>query len=266
MKYITNTLKYIRSNPMLWVAYAVAAVCFLGIVDVWSIHDVITSYSGGKFSASLTDWVSFFTPLNTTSWWTILTSLAAYVVLILDLAFICASADRHMRYNSLSPKGIFSSLNNNLLPCLIAVLVLLVFGCVNAFILAGIMMATTLSSYLYILGLILCAGLALIEFYVITFFALWLPCFNITGFRAYESLSYAYSLGAQRRKPLFLSIFIPTIIIAACIIALTFVNIFAVSLLVISLLIALMFVYVSVLAYVVYIDADGITREDLKKF
>ncbi len=268
MKYIVNTLKYIRSNPMLWVAYAVAAICFLAVVDVWSVHDVLMSYSNGTFGANLSDWIFLFLPLNTSTWWSPVISLAAYVVLTFDLTFICSSTDRHMRYNSLSPRGIFSSLNNSIAPCIIIMLILTVFNCINAVLLAGIMMATSYSTvrFMFILGIIICAALSLAEFYFLTFFSLWLPCFNITGFRAFESLSYAYSLGSERRKSLFLAIFIPAIIIAACTLPFIFISVSVISLIVISLLLALLFVYIAALVYVVYLDADGIAREDLKKF
>lgn len=268
MKYTTDTLKYIKSNPMLWVSYAIAAVCFAAIVDVGSLHGTIASYEDGIFNTSLGGWICLFLPINTHSWWTILLSLAAYVVLIFDLAFICAALNRHMRYNSLSPRGIFSSLNNELLPCMLTVTILVALNCLNALILAGVMMATSPSTvkYMYILGVLICAVLAVIEYYVISFFSLWLPCFNITGFRAYESFSYAYSLGATRRRPLFLSIFIPTLIIAACALPFAFIDLSALSLIIIALLCAALFVYIAALIYVVYLDADGITREDLKKF
>ncbi len=268
MKYITDTLKYIKSNPMLWVGFGVAFVCFLTLTDTSAIHNVLGSYEGGVFNAEISDWICLFLPFNTSSWWMILISLAGYVVLILNLALLCASTDRHMRYNSLSPRGIWSSLNNCLLPCTTIMLILFALSCVNSVILAGIMMATSFSSvkYMFILGITICTLLFFAEFYFLTFFALWLPCFNITGFRAYESLTYAYSLGATKRISMFLAIFVPTAVFVLCGLPFIFVNIPALSAIVLSLFSAALFVYISALIYVIYLDADGITREDLKKF
>ncbi len=251
----------------MWAAFVVAAFCFAATIDPHSGKVIAESVQGGDIGARISSWALYFLPFNMTHWWTFLISLAGYVVLILDVALACAAADRHMRYNSLSPRGLFSSMNNNIIPSFFVVFTLVIVTSIAAVLEAGIMKATSwMGSYVYILGIIICVIVYVALMYAAVRFILWLPCYVITGFRPLESLSYAYALTVPNIKKLFLSAGVP---VTGSILANAVLPVYlpaAVSIPVVGIIDALVCVCLISMSFIAYIDADGIKREDLKKY
>ncbi len=268
MKYFTDTLKYIKNNAASWVAFVVAAVAFAAIYDPHALKVVADSADGGHVNAGIGSWLMLFLPVNTSAWWTVLISFAGYIVLIADLAFICATTDRRMRYGSRSFRGILSSMNDSAMPCAAVAVFLLTSLCILSVVMAAIMKASCSfgAPYMYIGGIALCAVVMLVAVYALTFFHLWLPCFAITGFRAYESFGYSYSLAAHKRKQIFLSVYIPIIVVCILSAAIPALCSPAVTTALLPLFQAALYVYTAINSFTMYLDADGTEREDLKKF
>ncbi len=268
MKYFFATLKYIKSNFWIWIAFAVAVVAFGLLIDLSSIDVIKASFDGDKMQTEFIDWLNFFLPFNITQWWSYLLSALSLIMLIVVLAFISTSTDRRMRYNARSIKGLLYGMEANVYPCFWIIAIIAVGDFITTLLMSTVMQATVNMNVenIYILGIILCCILALVALYVLTFLELWLPCYLITGYKAYEALNYSYSLYSTNKLQIFLSTFVPIAILALCA---TPVVIFCdpiVISIVVPIVAALIFTYIAVHCFVVYIDADGIVREDLKKY
>jgi hypothetical protein len=121
-------------------------------------------------------------------------------------------------------------------------------------------------NYSYVFGLIICVLLAIVIFFLCSLFLLWLPCVEITGFRKYEALNYSYALARQRVWKIFVAFAVPTIIIVTISIVIGMTCPKAVAYIAMPLLLGVLFIYTSVMSYMAYADAEGIEREDLRKY
>lgn len=268
MKYISETFKYFKSNLAILPAIIVAAIAFATMFDYNAFANVTASYSGGYLSSSYTAWLLFFLPVNTESWITIILSILGYLLLIADLSFIQSMVDKHVRFGTKSFRSVMSSFTVNLTYGLMLIVLFAVISSITAFIFAAVMKTFSMFStpYIFICGISVCAVICLAELFALCHFALWLPCLEVTGFKVLEALSYSYSLARPVRWKIFLSVIIPIIVIGAawCILALT--GYAWVARVVASAICACAFIFVSTACYLIYVDKEGIEREDLKKF
>lgn len=268
MKYAINTLKYIKNNPLLIPCYLIAAMAVAALADPFAFRAVADSCADGAISGSYTLWLKFFLFVNPTNWMTILTGVAAYVVLILDLAFIHSLIDKHIRFGSKSFRSIASGFNINVVNSLILAVFVILAELVFAFLTAAIVktFASISVPYVYVVGFVICAALAALALYASSLFMLWLPCVEVTGFKKFEALTYSYLLSRPRARGLFVSLAVP---FALCYAACTTIELTCVPLaafITVPLLAGAFFLYSSVLCYIAYAEAEGIEREDLKKY
>lgn len=268
MKYIKLTLKYMKSNPWLLLALAVAAVALAPTFDMKSFSDIAATFDRGTIGASFTMWIKLFLPFNVNNVWFALLSVACYVVLVVDLAFIQSLTDKHVRFGTLSLKSLGQSFNINVINGLVFAVFMLIAYCIFAVIWAAVMDAICLfkAPYFFILGVAICTGLYVLMLYLFSLFILWVPCADVTGFKKYEAFSYGYSLASDRRGKLFVAVLIPSVIAWVVGYTIGFASLPALTFTVIPVLGGLLFVYLSVLAYIAYADAEGLEREDLKKY
>jgi threonine/homoserine/homoserine lactone efflux protein len=89
---------------------------------------------------------------------------------------------------------------------------------------------------------------------------------EVTGFKKYEALLYAYALARQRMKGLFVSFSLPLVIVTLVSLTVSFLTAMPVAFVVVPILCGTLFIYFAVLSYIAYADAEGIEREDLKKY
>lgn len=268
MKYIKLTLRYMKSNPWLILAVVVAAVALAPTFDMKSFSDIARTYRDGTIDASFTMWIKLFLPFNLNNVWLALLSVACYAVLVVDLAFIQSLTDKHVRFGTLSLKSLGQSFNINVVNGLVFAVFIMIAYCLFAVIWAAVMDAVCLikAPYIFVLGVAICTGLYALMLYLFSLFILWVPCADVTGFKKYEAFSYGYSLASDRRGRLFVSVLIPSVIAWVVGYTIGFASLPALAFTVIPVLGGLLFVYLSVLAYVAYVDAEGIEREDLKKY
>ena len=267
MKYITDALKYLKSNLLLLPALAVAVLAFAPIIDYTAVEFIIRSFSDGKVSDSFTAWLKLFVPFNTESWLTIVLSIAAYAALVLDVAFIHSMVDKHVRFGSKSFRSIVSSFTINFIYGLICMAVTAAACIILAVVLAAIMKTFALApAYVFIAGAVLCAIILALFVFVAAHFFLWLPCAEITGFRMSEALYYSYAQAKTVRWRNFTAIALPL----ALAVAVT--SLFAAFLGTAAAVISgatsfgCAFTVIVVASYMAYADTEGIEREDLKKY
>jgi hypothetical protein len=269
MKYTKDTLKYLKNNILLLLpCYVIAVVCLTALINFEAYQTIAQSISKGSVSDSFLEWLRFFTLFNPENVFKIIAGIVAYVILILDLAFIHSLIDNHVRFGSRSIRSIASSFNINVVNSFIFTILAICFHFICGIILAAIMKTCELIplNYSYIFGLILSAILMIVIFFVCSLFMLWLPCVEITGFRKYEALNYSYALARQRVWKIFVAFAIPSIVIISISIAIGMTCHQIAAYIAMPLLIGLLFIYTSVMSYMVYADAEGIEREDLRKY
>lgn len=268
MKYLTETLKYLKSNLLLLPALALAIAACIPMPDTAAIGRIADAIQDGISTATYTDWLLLFLPVNTQDWVMAAVSLVCMIVLALDLAFIHSMVDKHVRFGTKSFRSIFSSLTINFAYALMCVLTLFVFDAIISLVLAAV--TTTFASIgtsgIYIVGLVISALLLIVLLYIAGHFFLWLPCVEITGFKVFEALSYSYSLARPRRWKIFVNLLIP---VASALCVTVLVAMFAdawTAHIVTPIVYGCAFMLISVSSYMAYAEAEGIEREDLRKY
>jgi hypothetical protein len=93
-----------------------------------------------------------------------------------------------------------------------------------------------------------------------------LPCLEITGYRIFEALSYSYSLAKLHIWKIVIAIGVPFIIIFAIVTTLAFTCPPPVLYIAAPILMGCLFTYAALACYIIFVDAEGIEREDLKKY
>ena len=216
MKYITDTLKYLKSNLLLLPALAVAMAAFAIIIDFDAAERVAQSYSNGVLQASLTDWIRLFVPFNTENWLTGLLSVVAYAALIFDVAFVHSMVDKHIRFGSKSFRSIISSLTINCVYGCVFTLVLAAACTLLGLVAAVVMRAFSLApAYVFIAGAALCSLLGAFAVFVAAHIALWLPCSEITGYKMGEAFYCSYAQARTVRWKIFFALIIPLAAVGA---------------------------------------------------
>jgi hypothetical protein len=268
MKYAKETLKYLKDNLVLVPCFVIAVLCAALLVDFQAYQTIAQSIQGGRISDSFVSWLRFFILFNPTNTLSIISGVIGYVVLVLDLAFIHSMIDNHIRFGSHSFRSIMSSFNINVVNGLIYSVFTAILHFLSGVIMAAIMKTSELIplNYSYIFGMIVCALLAVFIFFVCALFSLWLPCVEITGFKKYEALAYSYALARQRVWKIFASLALPVIILVSAAVVIGMMCSAIVSYIVVPILIGLIFIYTSVHCFIVYVDAENIEREDIRKY
>lgn len=268
MKYITDTIKYLKSNLLLLPALAVAVAAIYPILDFGALDYIARSFSDGYVTDNFTAWLYFFLPVNTQNWLTVLLSVLGYVALVVDLSFIHSMIDKHVRFGSKSFRSVMSSFTVNLSYGLTFAAVFAVCAAVTAPVLTAIMKTFSHfpAPYVFIAGIALCAAIAFAELFAFCHFALWLPCMEITGFRVFEALTYSYSLARPALKSIFISVCLPMAAALAVWFATALTCPGWTACVVSAAVFGCTFIFVAAACYLIYADKEGIEREDLKKF
>ncbi len=267
MKYIIETLKYLKSNLLLLPALAVAILAFAAVFDYSALENIIATFSGGTITNSFTAWLRVFVPFNASNWITCIFSVAAYIVLVIDTAFIHSMVDKHVRFGSKSFRSVMSSFSINFIYSVITLVIILVCYTLMAVLFTAIMKTTALGApYLFVAGLAICLIITYLLTFVFSHFFLWLPCAEVTGFRMSEALYSSYAQARTVRWKIFAMLAITlTVDIAITIPVAIFLG-DIVALIVSSCTFGCSFMFIVVASYIVYADVESIEREDLKKY
>jgi len=268
MKYIKQTLLYFKSNFLLLPAFILACAVMPLIIDFTAYDVIINGFKDGIITADFFSWFRVFLLFNLRSVPQALLSVLAYAILAITLGYIHSVVDKHVRFGSRSFKSIMNGINGTVMYSLAGTLLFFVCHTIICAIMAAIMSAFCLiqSPYVFIIGAVICFGIFMVSIFLIEVFFLWFPCLEITGFRAYEALSYSYSLCHKQRGSIYVSLALPIVFTTAVSLALSFfINVY-VAAVIVSILTGMAFTYLSVLDYLAYADVEGIEREDLRKY
>lgn len=207
MELLKNTLKYIRRNALHIALFVLIGGAMLTLTfDYGAFSDTTVKFFTGKIAEiTFYDLVAGLSIINISSWYFILISLVAVLLITVALSMELAMVEKHMRIGSKTWNGLWGKLNDNFLSTLCVVTILIaayelwaVITC--AVIYAVISIFQSLIVLQYVFTALVMGGMCFGLFYGVTMIYLWLPCLQITGFRYYESFKYAFQILSNVRS------------------------------------------------------------------
>ncbi len=272
MRYTLQSSKYVLKNFIYIFPFAVIPALFLSFsTDEAAMISVLGKFFSGEIGAwefsNLFRAVSVF---NFASWQAITFGLVGIVAIVLCVSLMMALMEKHMRIGKRTFNGIFSKLNDNLLSTSGYTILLLVIYELWSLITAALlyfvaMIPNLVIAYSFAVIVFLSAHFALL--YSINIIYLWLPCMQITGFKAAESLYYSNQLAQPVRWHILLGqatcLFIMDALVYLCLL-------FAPNPFVFTLLTTVLYAFIIMIycvrMQIAYFDLDHIERADVKKY
>lgn len=272
MHYTIQSIKYLLKNFIYLFPFVVLPAFFFALsIDEVALESVIRRVFAGDFSGltfgEIFRSVSF---LGFSSGWSLLSGTLGTVFLVIGASLLMAFTERHMRIGKRNYHGVFPRLNENFLPTLGVVLLLLF-----AYELFALILSALLFFFFQIsnpvLAMIFCVvayvGMHYVLLFVVTLGYLWLPCMMITGFGAFEALRYSYQLCHPIRGKIIFHQFLLLFIAEVLIIASVFIpGDVMIPVLVATVFYTYMMMLFCVRMQVVYFDRAQIERADLKTY
>ena len=272
MKYTAQSTKYVFKN-LFYILPLVVLPAFLlafTLARAESIS-VFTKVAQGRLTeigyVELFQTISIF---NFSSWESVLFGAFGFLSLVVCVSMLMAFTEKHMRIGKRTLNGLFGKLNDNLLSTLgFTVLLFAVYELWSVISAALFLLVTTLPLYVaYGAAIVLFFAVNFALLYVVSTIYLWLPCMQITGFKPFEALRYAYILCEPVRGTIILAqtlfFAVAEVLITGCIILLPKMTVLSVALN--TLLFAYMIMLFCVRMQIVYFDRAQIERADLRIF
>lgn len=271
MKYTIQSIKYLFKNFWYIFPFALILAIFLAFsLDKAAISELLTGYFTGEPGGAFSTIFHAVSVLNFRSWKIFLSGLAGVVLMVLCVALMFAFIEKHMRIGKRTLNGVFSKLNDNLMSTAGIALLLVAVYELWALITSALLFCCFLPGSIaarYVLSVIVFFGMHFVLLYIVSIFYLWLPCLQITGFRAFEALRYSYQLVAPvKGKIIFgqcFSVAVSEILLALCCI---FVPGKTAGFILAAILYAFMIAVFCIRMQVVYFDRAQIERADLKYY
>lgn len=199
MKYTAQSTKYVFKNFFYIFPFAVfPALLFSISTDENALRKVLTVL----FEKRISDWEFFelfraISFLNFSSWEASIFGFVGMLALVVSIALFMALLDKHFRFGKRTYNGIGAKLNDNFVSTCGYTLLLFVLYELWSLVAAAFLYLTSRISLLwcaYLLSGVFFIILHIMLLYAIGTIYLWLPCMQITGFRAFEALRYSYQL------------------------------------------------------------------------
>ncbi len=209
MLILKKTFYYVRKNciqilPFAFVGGALLTVMF----DYADFGEFLRKFFTGEIGdATFAEIFGSVSVMNFSHWAYTLVSFAILILLAILLSMQFAFIEKHMRIGKRTLNGIWRKINDNFTSTL-GILVMYtalyeIWAVLTSAILFGfIQIFSGIAPAQYIFVVIVFAVMVFALLYAVHMFYLWLPCLQITGFRFYESLKYAYQLLSGIKKEL----------------------------------------------------------------
>ena len=271
MNYTSATVKYVMKNFVYVILFATIPAIFFAL----SINEVATrSVLENLMSGNPRDdfWTIFHTVsiFNFSSKKEALFGGIGIIALIVCMAMLTAFLEKHMRIGKRTLNGLLSKVNDNLLSTGALVLLFLVIYEVWALLLSALWYFVTGIPNLvvaYALLAIVYFAMHFVLVYALSLFYLWMPCVQITGFTAFDALTYSYQLITPIQGKMIVVqwavLLLCEALISATVLLLPW-GIF--ELVVASVLFTVMILIYSIRMLVVYFDRAQLERADLKRY
>ncbi len=272
MRYTAQSGKYVVKNFFYLLPFAIVPALFLALsTDENAIlHTVKALFTGKIDEWSFTGLFRSISILNFATWQSIVFGLVGIIVIVPCVALLMAFLEKHLRIGKRTFNGLLGKLNDNFIST-----------CGGVFLLLGIyeLWSLLLAAFLFLVSMIpipfvayLFAVVAFIAFHLLLMVAistiyLWLPCMQITGFRAMEALQYSYHLmGDIKWKIIFTQLWVLLVVEAVICLIGWFVPTFIAFDLLVTVVYAVMILVFCVRMQIAYFDRDHIERADIRKY
>ena len=272
MRYTIQSGKYVFKNFFYILPFALIPAFLLSLsTDRLSVRVVLDCI----FSGTLVEWtfVDLFrciSVLSFTSWQSIVFGLGGIIALVLCGALMMALMEKHMRIGKRTFNGVFARLNDNIAPTLLYIAALLAIYEFWTLITAALLFLVSrigIAAIAYACSVFVFFGMHIVLLYLIGVIYLWLPCMQITGFRALEALIYVNRIAApSKRRILFAQLGVLVFAEAAICVCVAITSGFWVFTTLTTVLYAVMIMVYCVRMNIAYFDVDNIERADTAKY
>ena len=272
MKYTLQSSKYVFKNFIYLFPFAILPALFFAVsTDKAAIIEVIKVLTSGNLS----DWTfkglfNAISMLNFGSLRSIVFGLMGVILIVFCIALLMALLEKHMRIGKRTFNGIIGKLNDNFMSTLCVVLtVLAIYELWVLLLSAFLFLLSRITIVPVAYGLVI---LAFIAFHILLMTSvgaiyLWLPCMQITGFRAFEALAYSYQLmHAVKWKIMFAQIGVLLVVEALVCVCAMFLEASLSFRIVVAVLYASVMMIYCVRMQIAYFDRDNIERADIRKY
>lgn len=271
MRYTFQSIRYIIKNFLyIFPLVVLPALALSFTLDKPTIKTLLADYFGGRPRASFPAVFRCVSIFNFRSLPAFFAGLAGIVLMVLCASMLLALIEKHMRIGKRTFNGLLSKLNDNLIStCGVCVLYAAIYE-VWALVLSALLFCVSLADSVvavYVLTIFVYLGMLFVLLYVVSLFYLWLPCLQITGFRAFEALRYSYQLVAPIKGKIIFGQLI-SVLVCECLLGVvaSFVPGRVASFAVAAILYAFMTLMFCVRMQVIYFDRTQTERADLKKY
>ncbi|MBQ9728861.1 MAG: hypothetical protein IJV85_04620 [Clostridia bacterium] len=272
MRYTVQSSKYVLKNFLYLFPFAIIPAFFLSLsTDEKALYKVLRAFFSGELSKiGFNDVFRSVSVLNFGSWQAIVFGFIGIALLVVCVALMMALMEKHLRIGKRTFNGIFSKLNDNLLStCGYVGLLLLIYEIWSLISAALFLLAAQIKvlALAYVTFAIFFIGMHVALLAIIDHIYLWLPCMQITGFRAFEALHYSQQLMAAVRWKVLLGQMIPLFVceVLICLCAWLSSGFWVFTILTTALYSILLMIY-CVRMELVYFDRDHIERADIARY
>ncbi len=199
MKYTMQSTKYVAKNLIYILPFAIIPALFLAFsTDEGAIFKVLKAvYHGDLRKWTFGELFCAISVFNFGSWQSIVFGILGLLLIVPCVALMMALLEKHFRIGKRTFNGIWEKLNDNFLSTLWYIIVLLAIFEVWSLLLAAFLFLfsrISVAAVAYVLVALVYLAMHVLLLYAIGTVYLWLPCMQITGFRAFEALNYSYQL------------------------------------------------------------------------
>ena len=272
MKYTLQSFKYVIKNFIYLLPFAILPAILLSFS---TDEEAVVHVMDAVFAKDISQWTFFMlfraiSVLNFGSWQSLVFGILGIILIVPCVALMMALLEKHFRIGRRTFNGIWSRLNDNFVSTLWYTVCLVVLYEVWALVCSAILFVLSRIDAPWIMFTLAPAvffAMHLVLLYGIGVFYLWLPCMQMTGFRAFEALRYSNRLMAPAKwKILFAQmIFMIVTEVFICLCAIYIPNIIVFTVLTTLLYLVMLMVY-CVRMQIAYFDLDHIERADLARY
>ncbi len=266
MRIVFEHWKYIFKNLWFVLPFAVMPAVFLALsVDFDGIHELTVSFFRGEFELEFTQIFRAWSFFRFDSVLGIVYSVLAIVCLVVFTSLLLAFVEKHMRIGKRTLSGVFSQFGAHIWAFIGITLLFTVGYELWAAVLSAVLFAISaipakaFACVMFVLVSMLFMGVLL---FLVSIIYLWLPCMQITGFRAYSAYLYSYRLVIGVRWRLILSFLITYAPFFILLVGLSFAPVWLAGIIA---FVMFLFAYLSFCVRMVslYFETDKLDREDL---
>ncbi len=196
MKYTVKANRYIAKNLIYILPFAIIPAFFLSVsTDENALRSILAVFfSSEPQRLTFSGLFRAISILNFGSWKSVVFGFLGIVLIVVCVSMMTAMLEKHFRIGKRSYRGLLSKLNDNLISTAGFTFLLLALYEIWA-------LVTTLGTFVfskilfntiaYIMSALFLLIMHIALIYAIGFIYLWLPCMQITGFRAVQALYYS---------------------------------------------------------------------------